>query len=76
MDGGEVHVEFTQRLNDSRLEYVLELSKDLVTWNSGSEFLEGVALSESLENSGRVRFRVLDSSGGHCFVRVLVNLKD
>ena len=75
-EADEMFVEYTQRLNDSRLEYVVEVSQDLKTWNSGAAYFEAVALSESQENAGRVRYRILDSNGANCFVRVLVNLND
>ena len=71
-----MHVEFTQRLNDPSLEYVVEVSKDLNTWNGGEAYFEAVPVSEAEENAGRVRYRVLNSEGGSCFVRVLVNLKN
>ncbi len=75
-DGDASYVEFTQRLNDPRLEYIVEVSKDLTTWNSGTEYLEPVAVSEADENAGRVRFRILGANEQNCFVRVLVNLND
>ena len=70
------YVEFTQRLNDPRLEYTLEVSKDLQNWNSGADYLEAISLSEAQENAGRVRYRILNNDGQNCFVRVVVNLND
>lgn len=66
-----IHVEFTRRLNDPNLEYVVECSPDLSTWHSGDAFFEAVPLSESEENAGRVRYRIIGSEeGGQCFIRV------
>ena len=73
---GDVQVEFTQRLNDSRLEYIVEHSTDLATWVSGPEHFESLPVSVADENAGRVRYRLLGVDGQSCFVRVLVNLKD
>ena len=75
-ESGETFVEYTQRLNDPRLVYTVEISKDLTNWNSGAEHFESVALSESAENAGRVRFKILGDDTQNTFVRVLVVLND
>jgi hypothetical protein len=75
-EADDVFVEYTERLNDPSLTYTLEVSKDLTNWNSGSEYLEAVTLSESLENEGRMRFRVLGDTAHNCFVRVVVTLNN
>lgn len=69
-------VEYTQRLNDSRLEYIVEVSDDLTTWNRGPDYFEAVPMSEAEENTGRIRYRILNAEDQNCFVRVLVNLRD
>lgn len=75
-EGEDVFVEYTQRMNDPRLEYIVQVSKDLSTWNSGESHFEAVEVSEAEENAGRVRFRIVDADGNNCFVRVLVNLNN
>ena len=68
-----MHFEFTQRLNDPSLNYVVECSQDLLEWNSGPEFFEAVPLPAAAASAGRVRYRVIDSEGlGQCFIRVRV----
>lgn len=70
-----MHFEFTQRLNDDRLVYVVECSPDLVNWNSGSEYFEQIALGAAESNAGRVRYRVLAAdTEEQCFIRVRVEL--
>lgn len=70
-----MHFEFTQRLNDDRLVYVVECSPDLLNWNSGSEYFEPIALGAAESNAGRVRYRVLAADiEEQCFIRVRVEL--
>ena len=70
------YVEFTKRLNDPRLVYTLQVSKDLTTWEQGAEAYESVEVSEADENAGRVRYKILSDDGEACFVRVVVELND
>lgn len=72
-----IHFEFTKRLNDDRLEYIVECSADLVTWHSGPEHFEPIALGAAQSNSGRVRYRVVAAdTEDRCFIRVRVILND
>lgn len=72
-----MHIEFTKRLNDPSINYIVECSGDLSEWHSGPEVFEAVPLSEAEENAGRVRYRVIDSAEtGQCFIRVRVELID
>jgi hypothetical protein len=73
---GSLQVEYTKRLNDERLEYVLQHSSDMVEWNSGAEDFEALPVTEAEENAGRVRYRVIDTGAKNCFIRVSVNLND
>lgn len=75
-EGDSKYVEYTQRLNDSRLEYIVEVSSDLKTWNRGPEYFEAVELSEAEENLGRVRYRLVDADAASNFVRIIVTLND
>ncbi len=68
-----LHFEFTKRLNDSGIEYIVECSPDMVRWHSGDEYFESVPLPAEAENAGRVRYRVLAvDSEEQCFIRVRV----
>jgi len=71
-----MEVQFTQRLNDPSIQYIVECSDDLNEWHSGPEYFESVSLPASEENAGRVRYRVVDPNGGlgNCFIRVRVEL--
>jgi len=71
-----MEIEFTQRLNDPDINYVVQCSPNLVDWHSGSEYFEAVQLTEEEENSGRVRYRVIGSADRQCFIRVLINLSE
>lgn len=76
-DSGGLHFEFSKRLDDPRLEYVLERSSDLIEWQSDPELFKAIPLTAAQENAGRVRFRVLEPEGGTLpFIRVRVNLKE
>ena len=71
--------EFNKRLNDSRLNYIVECSDNLSTWHSGDAYFVEVPLSEEEANAGRVRYRVINSEGedpAQCFIRVRVELND
>ncbi|WP_269526451.1 cadherin-like domain-containing protein [Coraliomargarita parva] len=70
-----LHFEFTQRLNDENLQYIVECSPDLVNWYSGAEYFESVPLPAADANAGRVRYRVLsEGEEDNCFIRVRVEL--
>lgn len=70
-------IEFSKRLNDLRLQYIVECSSDMVEWHSGSGYFEPVPLSAAKENAGRVRYRVLNNDGAaQTFMRVRVDLAD
>jgi len=72
-----LYFEFPTRLNDPRLDYVVESSLDLVEWNGGPEYFEAVPLNEAEENAGRVRYRVLEPDGpGGTYMRVRVELNE
>lgn len=71
--------EFNKRLNDSRLNYIVECSSNLSTWHSGDAYFVEVPLSEEESNAGRTRYRVINSEGEdpvQCFIRVRVELND
>ncbi|MGJ8649124.1 MAG: cadherin-like domain-containing protein [Opitutaceae bacterium] len=75
--GDGMHFEFTKRLNDNRLEYIVECSPDLVNWNSGPDHFESIGLNDAQTNSGRVRYRVRAAdTEEQCFIRVRVILND
>ncbi len=76
MNEGSLQVEYTQRLNDDRIDYVLQHSTDMVVWNSGAEYFEALPVTESEENAGRVRYRVINTDAKSSFIRVSVNLND
>jgi hypothetical protein len=59
-DAGGWHFEFTKRLNDTRLEYVVERSSDLATWQSDPSHFTPMTLPVADQNRGRVRYRVLN----------------
>ncbi|MGZ0657539.1 cadherin-like domain-containing protein [Coraliomargarita sp. W4R72] len=72
-----MHIEFTQRLNDPSLTYIVECSGDFVDWHSGEDYFEAVPLSTTEENAGRVRYRVIDSDElGQCFIRVRIEISE
>jgi hypothetical protein len=76
-DEGGWHFEFSKRLNDPRLEYIVERSADLITWRSDPAFFKPMALTAAKENAGRVRYRVIEPEGAPLpFMRLRVNLKD
>jgi hypothetical protein len=76
-DSGGWHFEFTKRLNDRRLDYVIERSTDLVHWRSDPALFTPIPLGATLENRGRVRYRVVEPEGETLpFMRVRVRLKD
>lgn len=76
-DAGGWHFEFTKRLNDPRLEYVVERSADMVVWHSDPALFTPMPLALDKENAGRVRYRVVEPENGPLpFMRVRVNLKD
>jgi hypothetical protein len=76
-DSGGWHFEFTKRLNDSRLEYVIERSSDMVHWHSDPALFTPIPLGAAMENRGRFRYRVVEPEGQPLpFMRVRVNLKD
>ena len=76
-DSGGWHFEFTKRLNDPRLEYVIERSADLVNWRSDPAFFTPIPLGAVLENRGRVRYRVVEPDGEKLpFMRVRVRIKN
>ncbi|HKK17609.1 MAG TPA: Calx-beta domain-containing protein [Opitutales bacterium] len=72
-----MHVEFTRRLNDPSLQYIVECSSDLIEWHSGDQYFEPIELPAAEENAGRVRYRVIDPEGtGQCFIRVRVLINE
>lgn len=72
---GDFQFEFTQRLNDPRLEYIVECSPNLVDWHSGEAFFVELPLDEAQSNAGRVRYRVVTDEE-QCFIRIRVELND
>lgn len=76
-DSGGWHFEFTKRLNDPRLEYVIERSSDMLHWRSSPSLFTPIPLGAALENRGRVRYRLVDPEGETLpYIRVRVNLKN
>ncbi len=76
-DEGGWHFEFTKRLNDPRLEYIIERSSDMIHWQSDPALFKRMPLSAAKENAGRARYRVVESEGAPLlYMRVRVNLKD
>lgn len=72
-----MHVEFTKRLNDPSISYIVECSGDMSSWHHGTDYFEAIELPETEENAGRVRYRVVGSDeGGSCFIRVRVVLSE
>ncbi len=73
-----LYFEFTKRLNDDRLQYVVECSHDLVNWHSATGHVQSALVSPEAENAGRVRYRIVETEGhtGQCFVRVRVEVAD
>ncbi|HSP41685.1 MAG TPA: cadherin-like domain-containing protein [Luteolibacter sp.] len=76
-DGGGWFFEFSKRLNDPRLEYVVERSSDMIQWHSDPGLFSPIPLDAASENRGRVRFRVHEPESGPLpYMRVRVTLKD
>lgn len=76
-DENGMSFEFSKRLDDPRLEYIVERSSDLIEWHSGSRYFKELPLSATKENAGRVRLRVLEPDpAARPFIRVRVNLND
>lgn len=72
-DAGGWYFEFTKRLNDTRLEYVVERSSDLATWQSDPSHFTPMTLPVADQNRGRVRYRVLNVENKEMpFMRVRV----
>lgn len=70
-------IEFSKRLNDPKLKYIVECSSDMIHWHSGPECFESVQLTAAKENAGRVRFRMLNpNEDNNVFMRVRVDLAD
>ena len=57
-DATGLYFEFNKRLNDPRLEYIVERSSDLKTWHSDPSLFSHVTLPTNDQNRGRVRYRV------------------
>ena len=76
-DSGGWFFEFSKRLNDPRLEYVIERSSDMVRWQSDPALFTPMPLGAAMDNRGRVRYRVIEPEGEPLpFMRVRVTLKD
>jgi len=73
-DATGVIFEFNKRLDDPGLEYVIERSADMITWQSGPGLFEEVPLSAAEENAGRVRYRVVNPESAKIFMRIRVKL--
>lgn len=73
----EMFFEFSKRLDDPRLEYIVECSSNMTEWHHRPECFAAVPLSAAQDNAGRVRYRVLESENSAMpFIRVRVTLKD
>ena len=74
---GRLAVEFKRRVAATDLEYLVEVSSDLVTWHSGSQHVEEITVPEfaSQPEMVCVRDRTPAESAARRFIRVRVQLK-
>ena len=74
---GHLTVEFKKRIAATDLEYIVEVSADLVTWQAGSQQVEEMAAPELAGTPGMVCFRDRTPCTGatHRYIRVRVKLK-
>ncbi len=74
---GHLAVEFKKRVAATDLEYVVEVSGDLVNWQSGSLFVEQVAVPEFAAQPDMVCFRdrLPSTAASQRYIRVRVRLQ-
>jgi hypothetical protein len=77
MRDGHLTVEFQKLIAATDLEYIVEVSDDLVNWRAGSQYVEEVAVPEWAGTPERVCFRdrTPSASAPHRYLRVRVKLK-
>ena len=69
------YIEFSKRLNDPSLQYIVEYSTDLKSWNNGAEHFEAIELPDEKVNAGIVCYRLIGSEDGtNAYFRVRVEL--